>query len=127
MKFTSNRTVDDLMGDYFDTLQQCGKNLLNMSDEEIGYRIFEEFDGGAISFLHENTLSELRKANLITETISQKSAKLRGKFMALESTDLWNVGSVKCTKEWREVLELSDEIKSLLNLQVRLNVQPGKP
>ena len=116
MEFINGRTVNDLMTDYIDTLQNCGLHLLEMSDEYIGYYIFEEFDGGVISFLHENTLSELRKANLITETISQKSAELRSKFMALESTDLWNVDSVKSSKEWREILELSDEIKSSLNL-----------
>jgi len=116
MEFMYNRTVKDLMIDYVDTLKQCGLHLLEMSDEDIGYYIFEEFDGGAISFLHENTLSELKKANLITETVSQKSAELRSKFLALQDTDLWNIDSVKRSKEWREILELSDEIKSLITI-----------
>ena len=115
MEFMNNRTIKDLMIDYIDTLQQCGMHLLKMSDEDIGYHVFEEFDGGAISFLHENTLSELKKANLITETILQKSTELRNKFMALIDTEQWNVDSVKSSKEWREVLELSDEIKLMLN------------
>lgn len=114
MEFMNNRTVKDLMIDFVDTLQQCGMHLLKMSDEDIEYHIFEEFDGGAISFLHENTLSELKKANLITEIMLQKSAELRIKFMALIDTEQWNVDSVKYSKKWREILELSDEIKSLL-------------
>ena len=107
-------TINELMELFVDTLQKCGVHLLTMDDEYIGYCIFEEFDGGAISFLHEDSLLKLREAGLITESISQKSAELRSKFMALENTDQWNVNSVKCSKAWREVLELSDEIKSLL-------------
>jgi len=107
-------TVNKLMELFVDTLQKCGMHLLEMSDEYIGYYIFEEFDSGAISFLHESSLLKLEKAGLITESISQKSAELRSKFMALQNTDQWNVDSVKCAKEWREILELSDEIKSLL-------------
>jgi hypothetical protein len=107
-------TVNELMELFVDTLQKCGACLLEMSDEHIGYYIFEEFDSGAISFLHENSLLKLKEAGLITENTSQKSAELRSKFMALQNTNQWSVDSVKCSKEWREVLELSDEIKSLM-------------
>ena len=106
--------VDKLMELYVDTLQKCGMHLLNNSDEDIEYFIFEEFDIGVISFLHENSLHKLKKANLITESISQKSQLLRCKFMALENTDLWNVVSVKSSQEWHEILKLSDEIKLLI-------------
>jgi hypothetical protein len=114
MEFTNNRTVSDLMGDFVATVQQCGTHLLKMSDEDIEYYIFEEFDVCAGSFLHKNTLSALYEARLITGNIAKKSSKLREKFFALENTDQWNVGSVKCSAEWREILELSDEIKLLL-------------
>ena len=100
---------------FVDTLQKCGINLLEMNDEDIGYYVFEEFDIGATSFLHDDTLSKLKEANLITETIAQKSAALREKFMKLQNTEQWNVKSVRCSKKWREVLELSDEIKSCLH------------
>ncbi|MDQ2087479.1 hypothetical protein RBH29_13690 [Herbivorax sp. ANBcel31] len=108
-------SVEKLMEFYVDTLQKCGTNLLEMSDEDIEYNIFEEFDVGAISFLHDDTLSKLKKANLITEEISHKSSVLRSKFMFLQNTDLWNVSSVRNNKSWDEILKLSDEIKSLLN------------
>ena len=107
-------TVNKLMELFVDTLQKCGIHLLEMSDEYIGYYIFEEFDSGAISFLHESSLVKLKEAGLITESVSQKSAELRRKFIVLQNTDHWNVDSVKHSKEWREVLELSDEIKLLM-------------
>ncbi len=114
MEFTNNRTVNDLMEDFTDTLQQCGTHLLKMSNEDVEYYIFEEFDVCAGSFLHQNTLSVLLGAGLITENIEKKSSELRKKFFALEHTDKWNADSVKHSTEWREILELSDEIKSLL-------------
>lgn len=107
-------TVNELMELFIDTLQKCGLHLLEMIDENIEYFIFEEFDIGACSFLHENTLSKLRNANMITEIVSQKSAELREKFFALQNTNMWTVDSIKHSQEWREILELSDEIKALL-------------
>lgn len=108
-------SVDKLMELYVDTLQKCGTHLLKMGDEDIEYNIFEEFDIGVISFLHDETLLKLKKANLITEKVSQKSSALRNKFMELQNTDQYNVESVRHSITWREILELSDEIKSLLN------------
>ena len=105
-------TANELMELFIDTLQKCGVHLLEMSDDSIGYYVFEEFNSGVTSFLHDNSLFKLKETGLITGTIMQKSAELRHKFMALENTDLWNVDSVKYAKELREVLELSDEIKS---------------
>jgi hypothetical protein len=107
-------SVNELLELYVDTLEKCGMHLLEMSDDYIGYYVFEEFDGGVVSFLHDNTLSKLRAANLITDTIVQKSSELRKRFVELEKTEQWNVQSVKHSREWREILELSDEIKSLL-------------
>jgi hypothetical protein len=109
-------TMSKLMEFYIDTIQKCGTHLLDMDDDYIGYCVFEEFDSGATSFLHSDTLAKLAEANLITETISQKSSILRSKFLELQNTEHWNVESVKSSKRWRDVLELSDEIKTLLAL-----------
>ena len=119
--------IDKLMKFYVDTLDKCGTNLLKMSDRDIEYNIFEEFDVGAISFLHDDTLSKLKEANLITEEISQKSSVLRGKFLLLQNTDLWNVASVRNSENWNEILKLSDEIKSLLYQRFHMKfVRPNK-
>ncbi len=107
--------TNKLMEFYIDTLEKCGTYLLKMSDEDIEYIIFEEFDVGAISFLHDDTLAKLKEANLITEEISQKSSVLRSNFLLLQNTDLWNVDSVRNSENWNEILKLSDEIKLLLH------------
>ena len=103
-----------LMDLFVDTLEKCGVHLLEMNDEILGYYIFEEFDTGATSFLHESTLSKLRTANFINESVCRKSTELRRKLMRLQNTNQWNVDAVRTTKEWREILGLSDEIKSML-------------
>lgn len=107
-------STNKLMEFYIDTLEKCGTYLLKMSDEDIEYNIFEEFDLGVISFLHDDTLSKFKEANLITEEISQKSSVLRSNFMLLQNTDQWNVDSVRNSENWNKILKLSDEIKSLL-------------
>lgn len=52
-------SIGKLFWFYVDTLERCGTFLLPMTDEEIGYNVFEEFDVGTVSFLHGNTLDRL--------------------------------------------------------------------
>ena len=105
---------EKLMELFVDTLHKCGLNTLKMSDEYIAYSIFEEFDIGATSFLHMNTLSRLRASNMIDDKIVHKSSDLRNKYFHLQHGDQWNIESIKRSNEWMEVLKLSDEIKTLL-------------
>ena len=107
-------TEEKLFELYTDTLQKCGIRLLEMNDESIGYYIFEEFDIGVVSFFHNDALTRLEQANFITETIVYKSSLLRKKLMKLQNTELWNIESVKHSKEWQDILIMSDEIKALL-------------
>jgi len=100
---------------YLDTLEKCGIELLNLSDEMIGYYIFEEFEVGAISFLYKDNLLSLADEGLIDNEIYFKSQILRKKFMALQGTDLWNIESVKKADKWKEILQLSDKIKELIH------------
>ncbi|OPX42929.1 hypothetical protein CLHUN_32530 [Ruminiclostridium hungatei] len=111
----TNISIDKLMDFYMDTLQKCGVYLLDMEDEDIEYNIFEEFDINVVSFLHQNTLSKLKDANLISEQIVEKSIELREKYLAMQNTEACNVESVRNNKEWRNILELSDNIKSLID------------
>ncbi len=104
-----------LFGEFVYAINQCGVFLLDLPDEEIGFRIFEEFDVGAGTFLHHNTLSNLQGDGLIDRTIREKSALLRSKFMALQGTPQWNVESIKRDAVWLDIMKLSDEIKGLLH------------
>ena len=107
-------TVKKLMELFVDTLNKVGANILTLNEKEIEYNIFEEFNIGAISFLHENSLLKLKENGLITEKVFCKSIELRCKYIELENTDLWNIDSVKSSIAWKEILDLSDEIKLLL-------------
>lgn len=102
--------------DYFlGTLQEFGVHLLDCTDEDIEYYIFEEFDTDSISFLHENVLNLLLASQFIDKEVFSKSLNLATKFRKLEKSELWNVESVRKSREWRELLMLSDEIKNILN------------
>ena len=101
-----------------EALSHCGTFLLDLSDEDIEYHVFEEFDGDCTSFLHANNLNLLQQSGKITMEIVDMALELSSKFRVLENTKLWNVQSVKSSKEWLEVLELSDYIKKELKVNV---------
>ena len=107
----SNKELMDL---YVDTLQKAGMDIMSMSDEELEYNLFEEFDVGATSFLHEENLYKLQQANFLTESIVQKSKLLREKYFKLINARLWSADSVRSSKDWLELFRLSDEIKQMI-------------
>lgn len=100
---------------FLKTLNEFGLHLLNERDDEIGYWIFEEFYGDAISFLHENNLNCLLESNYINKDIYSMSLELRKKFLLLENSVHWNLKLVRTDKEWLSILKLSDEIKKLIS------------
>ena len=104
----------DLKRRYFcfrSALDHCGSFLLELSDEDIGYRLFEEFNCDCVSFLNEDYIKPLRSRGKISQEIADMTLGLSGKFRALESTDLWNAQAVRESAQWREILVLSDRIK----------------
>ena len=107
-------TIAKLKDLYLATLQKSGLYLLYEEDEVIEYNIFEEFDIGVMSFLHENNLAKLKNAGLISNNVMEKSSELRSKVIDLQQSQEWNVEGVRSSLKWRKVLELSDEIKRML-------------
>ncbi len=99
---------------YLDTIDKCGMFLLNSDDEVIEYNIFEEFDIGVNTFLHIDNLIRLKNEQLINEKVLEKSCLVRELVIKLQNGDKWNVNAVKYSDEWREILELTDEIKALI-------------
>ncbi len=99
---------------FLEALENCGMFLLNCEIRDIEYRIFEEFDGDCISFLHEAALLRLRDCGYITPEIHLKCRLLYEKFRRMENTGVLNAESVKTNPEWRAVLSLADEIKSII-------------
>lgn len=99
---------------FIDTLNQFGTFLLKADKEDIGYYVFEEFDGDSITFLHEYTLNRLLDSGYISAEVYPLCQLLRKKFRDLEGTTLWNVEAVCSTPEWYEILSLADKIKSMV-------------
>lgn len=102
---------------FLDTLSKSGIFVKKLSDTEIETYIFEDFIVGVISFMHTKNLQELKEYGIIDDKIMKMSLDLREKTMKLDNTDLWNIESVKQSSVWLEILELSDEIKSLINVK----------
>lgn len=100
---------------FIDTLDHFGTFLLNADTEDIGWCVFEEFDGESITFLHENTLNRLLDGGYISAEVYPLCQLLRKRFRELEGTALWDVEAVRSAPEWYELLVLADKIKSMVN------------
>jgi hypothetical protein len=107
-------SVDRLYEFYLDTVGRCGSYLRQESEEEIGYQLFEEFDVGAWSFFHEDSLHRLRQAGYIDDEMVAISKEIRQRWCALDQKKPWNIGEIKTKKEWQELFELCDRLRSKL-------------
>ena len=96
------------------TLKQCGIFLLDATDEVIETNIFENFDIGVRSDICDDNLDIFIDEGWIDEKIKEKCLELRNLFLNIQTEQIWNIQSVRVSKVWRQILELSDEIKSLL-------------
>lgn len=98
------------------TLQQCGQYLVNASDDTIETCIFEDFDIGIRGDISDENLELFIYEGWIDEEIKEKCLKLQSLFLNIHNKhpQIWNIQSVRTSGIWREVLELSDEIRSLL-------------
>lgn len=110
-----DNSLDKLYDVYTDTINSCGIFLINESDDEIEYKIFEEFIIGVISFLHWKTLERLNLAGYISKGVEEKSISFRKKVLEIENTNEWNISSVRTSPMWREIMILSDDIRNRLN------------
>lgn len=101
---------------FMSTLIECGEFLLDASDEEIETCIFEDFCLDVRSFMSDQILEQFMYNGWIDEEIKEKSQKLRELLVDIEinSKELWNIQSVRTSACWRELMELSDKIKTLL-------------
>jgi len=108
-------TVGQSFKQYMLTLSQCSFDTLKLSDELIQHIILEEFIIGCTSFFSEFTLDRLKSEGIIDDIINNKSSLLQKKVMKLDNSNLWNIESIKNALEWKEVLNLSEDIIKLIN------------
>lgn len=108
--------IDKRYEEFKHTLGHCGTFLLKLPDKEVEYHIFEEFDISARTLLYKDMLETFLDEGMIDDSIKEKCLLLRETFVNIEPNkpELWNIESIRNSKQWREILELSDEIKELL-------------
>lgn len=102
-------STDQLYDLYLDAVGRCTSEVHNLTDEEIEYYVFEEFDVGAHSFLHDDNLAKLLDARLIDEEMVAISREVRERWLALQKRS-WSIEEVKTKKEWEELFELCDRL-----------------
>ena len=76
-----------------DTLSQCATSFGTMSDDEMAYRLFEQFDIGAHSFLHDDSLSVLSKADLISGELVNACRMIRTNWLDLNRQE-WTIQEI---------------------------------
>ena len=96
-------------------MDECGADILLESEEVIEHKLFEEFAVDAVSFLHENMLDVLLDEGMIDDEIYEKCKELRNSYLSMQTNSLLlNAREVKTSKEWKQIMHLSDEIRQKL-------------
>jgi hypothetical protein len=102
--------MNELYEFYLDTIERCTSEVRNLIDADIEYNLFEEFDVGVHSFLHEDNLAKVRDAGFIDDEMFEVSKEVRVRWLALQK-DSWTTEEIKKNKEWQELFELCDRLK----------------
>jgi len=112
IKLTTEQSFDF----YLTSLERCGMHILELTNNEIEYQIFEELAMDYPGSLSKYTLTVLEESGIIDENIAHLSKDLQTKLLILERGNLlWNVDALKKSSEWKEMFQLSDEIKELIH------------
>lgn len=98
---------------YNDTLADCGLFLLDATDVDIEYHVFENFIIGVVSALYPPGLKELYDGGLISLEKMEKSISLRNMVLALDNTEEWTILRIRTSDKWKTVMQLCDEIKKM--------------
>ncbi len=106
-------SISELYELYLNTLNRCGRYLLEADDETIEYEIFEEFGIEVVTFLHSNSLTKLLNAGLISNKKMAMSSLLRNKIIDLQNTNEWTLVAFRNSPNWKNIFEICDELKSI--------------
>ena len=100
-------SVREQYGLYLDTIGRCSSDLLGQSDEELEHNLYEQFDTGAQSFLHEDTLARLRDAGYIDDEMVALSKDVRNRWFALADEYRYRpTEEIRTNTEWKELFAL---------------------
>lgn len=103
-------SLDKLFEVYLDTVERATSDIRNRQDEEILYDLYEQFDTGAWSFFHEDTLANLRQGGCIDDEMVALSKEARERWLKLFERD-WTVAEIKTNPEWQKLFEICDRLK----------------
>lgn len=101
--------------EYFEeTFNKFNTTILNQTDDDIEYIIFEDIIDNVISFLHTMVIDKLFDEKYINKEVYDLCCYFRKQFLELEEKSLRSATEVRKSKEWLELMQLADEIKSKL-------------
>ena len=96
---------------YLTTLSYLDEKYVNGSDEDLKYYILEELDADAHTFLHYNTVDILLNADLIPESVEEKTQQLRDLVRQLIDTKK-SLDQIRNDPEWKKARQMAAEILS---------------
>ena len=101
--------------EYFEeTFNKFNTTLLNQSDDDIEYIIFEDIIDNVVSFLHTIVIDRLLEEKYINKEVYDLCCYFRKQFLELEEKSLRSATEVRESKDWLDLVKLADEIKSKL-------------
>jgi hypothetical protein len=99
---------------YRDTVARATSAILSKSDDEIAYDLFEEFDVGTHSFLHDESLARLHRAGLLSADGVSLSRQLRARWLALQEDHDWSIAEIRTHPAWQDLFAPGDAIMQRL-------------
>ncbi len=104
MRNLKELTIGESFNVFFNSLK-IKNNLENMTDQELYNYIFEDFLGDIVAYLSPYTLDRLKNEGIIDEDIYSLAKNIRNELFEMINGPLWNVNSVKISKEWGKIFE----------------------
>ena len=98
------------------SLKQCGKFLINSTDEIVEMNIFENFDVSMTNDASDDNLEMFVDNGWINDEMKEKCIELRNLYIDIKVNhpQIWNSKGVKTSRLWWEILDLADKIKHFL-------------
>lgn len=101
--------------EYFkETFYKFNTTILNQTDGDIEYIIFEDIIDNVVSFLHPIVLDKLLEEKYINKEVYDLCSDFRKQFIELEEKTSGGATEIRESQEWLELMQLADEIKSKL-------------
>lgn len=101
--------------EYFgETFNKFNTTLLNQTDGDIEYIIFEDIIDNVVSFLHPIVIDKLLVETYINKEVYDLTCDFRKQFIELEEKTSGGATEIRESQEWLDLMKLADLIKSKL-------------